>query len=537
MFDILLRGGLIVDGTGSEGYRGDLGIVGDRIVAMGELGPAEARSILEVDGLVIAPGFIDIHSHTDEMVLVNPTCESKVTQGVTTEVSGNCGYSAGPHGGKSDWQGYVREMSEYGIEPTWRSLGEFLDHLDSAPMTINFATYVGHGMIRAAVVGYDDRSPSASELDVMCALVRRSISEGALGLSTGLIYPPGCYSGTDELIALCRAAAEFGGIYATHMRSEGENLLPAVEEAILIGREAGVGVQISHHKASGRKSWGKVNESLAMIDAARASGMDVWADQYPYVATSTSLGALLPDWAHDGGSALLLSRLRDPSTRERLRSELIEATDNGWIGDTGGWETVVIGFLRHPDHADYEGKSISEISCRLGVNPVDTALDLLLMADGSVGIMHFVIDERDVRTVMRHPAVMIGSDATARSLTGPMSEGKPHPRAFGTFTRVLGRFARDEGVLQLGTAVAKMTGLPARRLALHDRGVLAAGNFADITVFDRSTVLDTATFAVPHSLSAGIEYVLVNGEVVVDNGSLLPIEDRSPGRVLRRGAN
>jgi len=534
MFDLLIKNGFMIDGTGRAGVRADVGIVSDRIVEVGEI-DASACCVIDAEGCVVSPGFIDIHSHTDEMVLANPTCESKVTQGVTTEVSGNCGESAAPRCGHQNLQEYAASMAKYGINPVWSSLGEFLSYLSdwtdqsdrNHAISINFATLVGHGNVRSAAMGYDDRPPSDQELDEMRRLVDQAMLDGAFGLSSGLVYPPGCYAQTDELIELCKVAARYGGIYATHVRNEAEGVVSAVEEAIRIGREAGVGVQISHHKSCGRNQCGIVKETLAMIDEARAEGIDVWADQYPYVATCTSLSSILPKWAHDGGKDALLRRLSDPSERARLREELLG--DQRLI-DCGGWASIVVNDVRHKESRFCEGLNIAEIATRFGKSPVDTVLDLLLEEQAGVGIIHFCINEDDVAVVMRHPAVVIGTDATARCRKGPLSECKPHPRAYGTFPRVLGKYVR-EGVLTLEQAVAKMTGMPAKRLSLTGRGILTEGNFADIVVFDPEKIVDTATFQEPHSLASGINYVLVNGKPAVEHGE---IAEPGSGRVLRR---
>jgi len=536
MFDVVIKNGVIVDGTGAPRHRADVAIEADRIVQIGELDTSGAR-ILDAEGCVVAPGFIDIHSHTDELVLANPTCESKVTQGVTTEVSGNCGDSAAPRGGRQNLDEFASWLAEHGIELNWRSMGEFFARLDQTPMAINFATFVGHGVMRAAVIGYEDRKATAEEMAEMRCLAEQAMEEGAFGLSSGLIYPPSCYGDTEELIELCRGVMPYGGIYATHMRNEGERLLEAVDEAIRIGRDAGVGVQISHHKACGRKSRGKVKDSLAMIDEARGQGLDVWADQYPYVATATGLGVMLPKWAHDGGTSALLARLKDQSQRRRVREELLRDASDGWIADFGGWDSVVISFVKQPKNRFCEGISVTAIAKATGKQGVDVVIDLLLDEHGSVGITHFVIDEADVAAVMRHPAVLIGSDATARATTGPLSHGKPHPRAYGTFARVLGKYVRDDGILSLEEAVAKMTGRTARRLSLVHRGILAEGYYADVTVFDPDRISDGATFDHPHSTANGIRYVLVNGQVALDDGCVADMSGRGPGRVLRRGVS
>ena len=536
MFDVVIKNGLVVDGTGRRGFRADLGIQDDRIAQLGELESSGTRT-LDAEGCVVAPGFIDIHAHTDELILANPRCESKATQGVTTEVSGNCGHSAAPRGGRQNLEESASRLSEYGIEVTWSTMGEFLDKLPHLPMAVNFATLVGHGLVRSAAMGYADRQPTEGELAEMRRLVEQAMDDGAFGLSSGLIYPPSCYARTEELIELCRSAAPYGGIYATHIRNEGEALLEAVDEALRIGAEAGVGVQISHHKACGRRSWGKVKDSLAVIDEARTRGADVWADQYPYVATATGLGMMLPKWAHDGGTRALLARLRNEDEWRRLREQLLQDTREGWIGDFGGWESVVISSVREEKNRFCEGLSLVEVAKITGRDPVDAAMNLLLEEQGSVGITHFVINEEDVATVMRHPAVIIGSDATARAVIGPLGRGKPHPRAYGTFVRVLGKYVREDKVLSLEEAVAKMTGRTARRLSLVGRGVLAEGYYADITVFNPDTVADMATFEDPHRAANGIKYVLVNGRVVLDDGHLAHTDGCGPGRVLRRGVN
>jgi N-acyl-D-amino-acid deacylase len=355
---------------------------------------------------------------------------------------------------------------------------------------------------------------------------------GAFGVSSGLIYPPGCYAETEEVIELCKVAAQYGGIYATHMRNEAEGVVQAVEEALRIGRESGAGVQISHHKACGRKNWGLVKESLAVIEAARAQGTDVLADQYPYVATSTGLGIMLPKWAHDGGTKALVARLSDPAERARIREAVMSDMESGYLAASGGWDTVVLSSLKTERNKYCEGLSIGTIAKQLKKHPVDTALDLLLEEGGSIGMMHFVISEDDVNTVMRHPAVLIGSDATARTFEGPLTRGKPHPRAYGTFARVLGKYTRDDKVLSLEQAVAKMTGMPARRLGLRDRGIVALDNWADLTIFDPDSIEDAATFDEPVRAAKGIRYVIVNGETILEDGAFT---GALPGKVLRHG--
>jgi N-acyl-D-amino-acid deacylase len=519
----------VIDGTGKPGFAADVGVRDGRIVAVGKIDEPASR-VLDAQGCVVSPGFIDIHSHTDEMILANPRCESKSTQGVTLEVSGNCGDSSAPRGGKQPHTEGSSWLRECGVTATWGTMQEYLDVLDANPMANNFATLVGHGTVREVAVGYDDRPPTDEELDEMRRRVQEAMEAGAFGVSSGLIYPPGCYGTTEEVIELCKVAARYGGIYTTHMRNEAEGVVQALEEALRIGRESGAGVQISHHKACGVKNWGLVKESLALIDAARAEGTDVLADQYPYVATSTGLGIMLPKWAHDGGTKALVARLSDPVQRARLREAVLEDMEHGYLAASGGWDTVVLSSLRNEHNKYCEGLSIAKIAEHLEKDPVDTALDLLLEEGGSIGMMHFVIGEDDVNTVMKHPAVVIASDATARTFEGPMTRGKPHPRAYGTFARVLGKYTREDGILTLEQAVAKMTGMPARRLGLKDRGVIAPDNWADLTVFDPDKIEDVATFEKPVQSARGIRYVIVNGETILEDGAFT---GAMPGKVLR----
>ena len=534
MFDLVIKNGLIVDGSGRPAYRADVGIQGDRIAGIGEL-DAPGERILDAEGCVVAPGFIDIHSHTDGLVIKVPTCESKLSQGVTTEVSGNCGFSSAPFGGRqNDMEEETKWLLEHGITEPWTTMGEFLDTLGNVPMSINFATFVGHGTIREFVIGYDDREPTADELAEMCRVAEESVRDGAFGVSSGLIYPPACFAKTYELIELCRPTARYGGVYATHMRNEAEGLLTAVDEAITIGREAGVGVQISHHKSCGKKNWGLVSKSLAMIDAARAEGLDVCADQYPYVATSTTLGIMVPKWAHDGGREVLLARLSDPEQRRKIREQMLQDMTNGYLADSGGWNTVVVSSVKNEKNYFCEGLNIQQIAEKLSKHPIDACLDLLSEEGGGVGMMHFVIGEDDVKTVMRHPAVVIGSDATARGSDGS-DHGKPHPRAYGTFPRVLGRYVRDEKIMSLEEGVAKMTGRTAKRLGLTKRGFIEEGYYADITIFNPDKVSDTATFTDSRRHAEGINFVIVNGRVALENGHITELGAGGSGRVLRRG--
>jgi len=531
MYDLIVRNGDVIDGSGRPAYRADIGVMGDRIVALGGLGEAQAKREIDAAGKAVSPGFIDIHSHSDATVLLAPRMESKLRQGVTLEVTGNCGESAAPLRGEA-LEDARRSLARDGdVVIGWRSLGEYLDTVERRGIATNYATLVGQGTIRACVIGAAMRAPGAAELETMRDLVRASMEEGAFGLSSGLIYPPSSYADTEELVALSSAMESYGGFYATHLRSEGDLLLESVQEAFEIGRRAGVAVQLSHHKASGPRNWGKVGESLGMIEKARASGLDVTADQYPYVASSTGLGSILPEWAHDGGAPRLVERLRESSSRDRIRAE-VAASHEGWDDPAASqnWDSVVVSGCR--SDPSLEGLGLAEIGRKLGRHPIDAALDLLAENGASVQVVMFTMCEPDVRAVMSSPFVAVGSDSTARAPSGPMSGAKPHPRCYGTFPRVIGRYARELGVIPLEEAVRKMTGLPAGRLGLKDRGLLREGAYADLVVFDPAAIADRATFADPHRFPEGISAVLVNGVVAVEGGRQT---EALAGKVLRRG--
>jgi N-acyl-D-amino-acid deacylase len=479
---------------------------------------------------VLAPGFIDMHSHTDYYLLVDPAAESKVSQGVTTEVCGNCGFSPGPLLSDLALERSRTTLARYGLAPQWRSLAEFLDLLDARRPGVNFAGLVGHGTLRASVMGYEARPPTAVELARMQGVLDDELAAGAFGLSSGLIYPPGCYAETEELVSLSQPVARRGGFYATHMRNENVRLVEAVAESLRIGREADCAVQISHHKACGRSNWGKVETTLRLLETARAEGLDVTADQYPYVATSTSLSSCLPKWAFEGGHDATMRRLRDPSDRTSLLQSVQESAATGYIADGGGWEAMTVAGVATSENRFAEGLTLRQLAETWDLAPEEAALRLLEEEALAASIVHFVISEDDVERVMRHPTTMIGSDGAARATSGPLCTGKPHPRTYGTFPRVLGHYVRERGVLNLAEAIHKMTGLPARRLGLADRGVVRVGAAADLVLFDPATVRDAATFTQPHQLAAGIDHVWVNGRAAIAAGQLT--HDYA-GRVLR----
>ncbi|MBI4590990.1 MAG: D-aminoacylase [Candidatus Rokubacteria bacterium] len=529
MLDTKVEGATVVDGTGAPGFRADVGIRGETIAAVGNLSREPAGTTLRAAGLTLAPGFIDMHSHSDWRLWANRRAESKIRQGVTTEVVGNCGFSPAPvnPSSREDLRGFALYLPE-GMDFSWRSVEEYLKRFDAGGCALNVIQLVGHGTLRVAAMGFARRKPADAELAHMQRLVAESLEGGAWGLSTGLIYAPGSYAETDEIVQLARVAGHHRGLYASHIRGEGANLLNAISEAIRIGREGEVPVQVSHLKAAGRPHWGKVKDALALIDAARAEGLDVTADVYPYTASSTTLRTLLPGWALEGGTWAMLERLHDPATRGKIRDEI----EKGRQGEedhvaNAGWDGILIAYA--PNCPEAEGRRLSEFARGRGVAPAEAAMDLILLSDGKASMILFQLDEADLRTALGHPRVMIGSDGSALATHGELGKGKPHPRSYGTFPRVLARYCRDEGLLSTEKAVHKMTGLPAKKLGLKDRGVIRAGAKADLVGFNEKTVSDLATYENPHRYAAGIEYVFVNGRLVIKGGEHT---GSLPGRVL-----
>jgi N-acyl-D-amino-acid deacylase len=529
MLDLKIEGALVIDGTGRAGSRSDVGIRGESIAVIGDLSREPASRVLNASGRVLAPGFIDMHSHSDWRLWGNRRAESKIRQGVTTEVVGNCGFSPAPT--STDFLEEMRRFALYvpaGMDFSWRSVGDYLRTFDRGGTALNVVQLVGHGTLRVAAMGFARRPPTSAELTAMQRMLGDAMEDGAWGLSTGLIYAPGSYATTEEIVSLARVAARQRGFYASHIRGEGATLLTAVNEAIRIGREGELPVQISHVKAAGRPNWGKIGEALDLIDAARAEGLDVMGDVYPYTASSTSLRTLLPDWVLEGGVDAMLGRLEDPATRGRIRKELEAPPVAGQsLLDRVGWDSVMIAWC--PKRKDAEGRRITEIAAARRLDPLEAVFELLRDAQGVASMILFQLDEADLRRALSHPQVMIGSDGSALATTGEMSAGKPHPRSYGTFPRVLGHYAREQRVLSLAEAVHKMTGLPARRLGVRDRGVIRVGARADLVVFDARRIADQATYDDPHRYPAGVEHVLVNGSIVIKDGEHT---GSLPGRVL-----
>jgi N-acyl-D-amino-acid deacylase len=531
-YDLLLRGGWIVDGSGNPRFVGDVAVNGDRIVATGHWSNIQARDTIDVTGLVVAPGFIDMLGQSETNALIDNRVLSKVTQGITTEVTGE-GDSPAPLTDRlvALDSAYLKR---YRLDEDWRDLEGYFRRLERTPPTINIATFVGATQVRRAVIGDADRKATSEELSRMEALVDSAMRQGALGVSTSLIYAPAIYAPTDELIALARVARRYGGIYATHMRNEGADIDAALNETFQIARAANIPVEIWHLKVSGRPNWGRMPHVLARIDSARAAGIDVMADQYSYIASATSLDATIPVWALSGGRDSLLIRLRDPSTRARIREEMAGTAaarrgENMFRG-AGGGDGILIASTFEDSLKYLQGKRIGEVARARGRDPVETIFEILL-ADGSrTGAIYFSMNEQDLQAAMKTWWVAVNTDYGGVAPDGPFSDIRPHPRTYGSFTRILGRYVREQKLMPLEYAVRKMTSLAAQRVGLTERGLLRPGMFADITVFNPATVIDRATFENPHQPSAGIEYVLVNGKVVLRKGQLT---NERPGRGLR----
>ena len=529
-YDLLLKNGWIVDGSGNPRYRGDVAVRGDRIAAVGFLGGAQARETLDVAGLVVAPGFIDMMGQSEINALIDNRVFSKITQGITTEVTGEGG-SVAPLTDQlvlddSD------AMKKWHYREDWRDLDGYFAQLAKQGAALNIATFVGATQVRLAVVGKANRAPTAAELERMTALVDTLMRQGALGVWTALEYAPASYSKTDELIALAKAARRHGGIYASHMRNEGVRIDDALNELFQIARDAGIPAEVSHLKVSGRKSWGQMPRILARIDSARAAGLDVTADQYPYTRAATALDASIPSWAESGGWDSLLARLRDPATRARLRDEMVnpKGTESFYYEAGGGAGVLITGTFQ--DSLRYlQGKTVGEIAAQRHRDPVETLFDIVLAEQGHrTDAVYAVMSEPDVQAAMKTWWVAVNTDFGGVAPDGPFGAQSAHPRAYGTFARIIGHYARDLKLFPLEFAVRKMTSLAAQRVGLSDRGLLKAGMAADITVFDPASVADKATFEQPHQPSVGFAYVFVNGQKLLDHGKLTA---GRPGRGLR----
>ena len=529
-YDIVIRNGRIVDGTGSPWYSGDVGIRDGKIASIGNLASADSRRVLDARGMVVAPGFIDMLGQSELTILVNSHLPSKIFQGITTEFTGEGGSPAPLNEAikKADHLAY----EHFNIAPDWTTFRQYFARLEKQGMGINLGSFVGATQVRRMVLGDDNRAPSQAELEQMRSLVRESMKDGAVGVSTSLQYAPAPYATTEELIALAAESAPFGGVYATHLRSEGGAIIDALDEAIRIGREAKVPVEVWHLKAAGKPNWGRMPEIIAHIEEARQSGVDISANTYAYPAWFNAFSAFIPPWAHDGGDAKLLERLKDPATRARLRKEMeTPATDwdNEWQ-EVPGPEAILVSVVHTPQLQALQGKTIADIARLWGKDPIDTVFDLLIQDDAYTYVAVFGMSEPDVSLALMQPWVSVNNDSQGTAPDGLLGKEHPHPRAYGTFPRILRKYVREEKKLRLEEAIRKFTALPAQRMRLADRGVLKAGMWADVVVFDPQTVSDRATFENPNQLSEGMQYVLVNGVPVIDGGKPT---DSLPGKVLR----
>jgi N-acyl-D-amino-acid deacylase len=531
-FDLVLAGGRVVDGTGAPWFVADVGIRGDRIAAIGNLKVATAVRRIEVEDLVVAPGFIDLLGQSEFNVLVDGRAASKITQGITTEVTGE-GTSIAPMNDRL-FADAADSYRHFGVTMDWRTLADYFRRLDerSRP-AINIATFVGAGGLRAYVVGKENRPATRAELDQMKQLVSAAMEDGALGVSTSLQYMPDRFASTDEIVELASVAARYGGVYFTHLRSESGRMNEALDETFSIAARAKIPAEIWHLKTAYKANWGRMPDVLGRIEAARARGLDVTANQYPYTRASNGLEACLPLWAREGGTDAMIARLKDPAQRERIKKEMedpnVENWENQWYG-SGGSDGVMLSSVLDPKLRHYEGMTLTAIGRQMGRDPRDAVMDLVIADRANSAVVTSIMREDDVVAALRHPLVSVDTDSGAKAEDGPMAESKSHPRAFGTFARILGKYVRDEKVLRLEEAVRKMTSQPAARVHLQDRGILRPGMAADITVFDPTTIRDMATFEDPMHYSVGVRFVLVNGRAVVDEGR---ITNERPGRALK----
>ena len=529
-YDLVITNGRIVDGSGRAAYVADVAIKGDRIVKIGKVPANAATRTIDARGLVVAPGFIDMLGQSETYLLIDPRAMSKVMMGVTTEITGE-GESIAPINERQikEQEDFLRRFN---LTIDWRTLDEYFKRLDKQGSGVNLGTFVGATQVREYVIGYDDRPPTPQELEQMKKLVADAMRDGALGLSTSLQYVPARFAKTDELIELAKVARQYGGIYATHQRSEANTIDASLDEVFEIAQKAQIPVEIWHLKTAYKKNWGRMAHVLDRIKQARDRGLDITADIYPYIAGSTALSACLPPWALEGGTDKMLARLRDPQIRQRLKTEISQEQttwENIYLG-SGGPGGVLIGSVVNRELEPLQGKRISEIAEQQKKDPLDAVFDLILADKGQTGAIYFMMSEDDMRAAMKAPFVSFCTDSGSRATDGPLAGSKSHPRGWGSYPRILGRYVRDEKLLTLESAIQKMTGAPAARVGLKDRGLIKEGMFADITVFDPAKVIDRATFESPNEYPTGIEFVLVNGKISVDKGQRT---GALGGRVLR----
>jgi N-acyl-D-amino-acid deacylase len=528
-FDVIIKGGTVYDGTGAEGQHVDLALKGDRVAGVGDFKNARAKVTIDAGGLAVAPGFINMLSWSTESLLQDGRSQSEIRQGVTTEIMGE-GESMGPVNDNVRAH-MLRAQTDIKYEIKWNTLAEYLRYLETRGISCNVASFIGATTIRENVIGYEDKQPTPEQLDQMRELVRKEMEAGALGIGTSLIYPPAFYAKTEELIELCKVAAKYQGKYISHMRSEGNQLMESLEELIRIAREANIPAEIYHIKAAGQKNWGKIDNLLSRIEAAQKEGLKIRANMYTYTAAGTGLSACLPPWAEDGGDLAFYKRLRDPTTRAKIAGEVkidSDAWENLYLA-AGSPDRILLAGFKTEKLKPLTGKTLAEAAKMRGNDPIETVMDLISEDESRIGTLYFVMSEENVKKELAKPWISFGSDEASQSAEGVFLKSNPHPRAYGCFARVLGKYVRDEKVISLPEAVRRLSGLPATNLGLDHRGLLQEGMFADVVVFDPATIADRATFDKPHQYAVGMKHVLVNGAQVLKDGDHTGAK---PGRAL-----
>ena len=528
-FDVIIRGGTVYDGTGAEARQADVAIRGDRIAGVGDFKSAKAKTVVDAKGLAVAPGFINMLSWSTESLIQDGRSQSEIRQGVTTEIMGE-GESMGPVNDRVR-EHMLRLQSDIKYDIKWNTLAEYLQFLEKRGISCNVASFIGATTIREYVIGFEDKPPTAEQMDQMRELVRKEMEAGALGIGTSLIYPPAFYSKTDELIELCKVAAKYQGKYISHMRSEGNQLFEAFDELLRIAREANIPAEVYHIKAAGQKNWPKEDELLARIESAQKEGVNVRANMYTYTAAGTGLDACLPPWTEDGGYPALFKRLRDPATREKIKAEVKIDSDkweNLYLAAGSPDKILLVGF-KSDKLKPLTGKTLAEVAKMRGKDPIDTAMDLIAEDESRIGTVYYLMSEENVKKELRKPWISFGSDEASQAPEPPFTKSNPHPRAYGNFARVLGKYVRDEKIIPMKEAIRRLSGLPASNLGLDHRGFLKEGMFADVVVFDPATITDHATFEKPHQYATGVKHVFVNGVQVLKDGEHTGAK---PGRAL-----
>lgn len=528
-FDIVIKDGHFFDGLGNEGFVTDIGIIGNSIKEIGKISSSKGKFVIDAKNLVVCPGFIDAHDHTDVGLLVNPKAESSIRQGITTLVSGNCGYSPFPIAEEVFEETKENLKEQYQVNLTWTDIKGFFSRLEKKGMALNYSSLVGQGTIRGVAMGFNDCPPKQEELEKMKMMVADNIKSGAIGLSSGLEYAPGSYAQAYEITELCSVVAQYQGVYATHMRDEGDKLLESLEETIEVARQTGISIQVSHFKIAYPRNWHKVDEALAKVEEAKGQGIEIFCDRYPYIAGSTGLSFYFPLWAKQGTTEEFLTRLKDPTLESKLRAHTAEQEKK-----LGSWDKVVISTVISEKNRIFEGKSVLQGAKETGKDPYEFMRDLLIEENNSVSMVTFMMKEENLKKILAHPLVGVGCDGSARAPYGLLGKGKPHPRNYGTFPRILGKYVREEKIVSLPEMLKKMTSIPAEKFGFEKRGILQKEYFADIVIFDENRVIDKATWKEPHQYPEGIEYVLVNGQVVIKEGEHT---ENLPGKVLRKQVN